>query len=143
MVVNPRITIELDSVEACRGAEQFVRCLDRIEVKAGGAGRGLKGFDTALSGVLREATSARDALSNLRLGFGLREIFQANIAFERIMTRLRKATGSARAAGQEFAFVSGEAERLGLNLRLTAEDYATEMSQRRRWRLRRRRLGFW
>lgn len=68
----------------------------------------------------RAVLSLRSAFAALGVGLAVREVLQAALAHERIQNTLRAATGSAEAAGREYAFVAAEAERLGLDLQSAA-----------------------
>ena len=66
----------------------------------------------------------RAAIATLGLGLLVRDIFQTGNSFKGIQTTLEAVAGSTEAAGVEFAFVSAEADRLGLKLETTAKGYA-------------------
>ncbi len=57
------------------------------------------------------------------LGLMVKQIAQAGIAMERMERTFRAATGSVAKARSEFMFVRAEAERLGLELQSTADQY--------------------
>lgn len=74
-------------------------------------------FSTVLKG-------AAGVIAGLGLARLAREVVQANIELERINNTLRVATGSAEAGAQEMKFLREQAERLGFDLRSSAQAYA-------------------
>lgn len=58
-------------------------------------------------------------------GAAIASIFRAGVAMESINRTFKTVTGSIEGARKEFAFVAGEADRLGANLQRTAKTYAS------------------
>lgn len=119
---------ELDIEVRSRGVKQSRADLDRLSSAGDRAerrittatGRMRSGFDR----LQRSVFSLKSAFAAIGVGLLVREIVQATTELQRIQNSLRVATGSAEGAAREFAFVSDEAERLGLNLRSAASEYA-------------------
>lgn len=93
--------------------------------------RDVKGLGDAADQTKGKFKGLGDQLTNVRrlliaagIGVAVKEIVQAGLEMERINLTLLSTTGSAEGAGRELAFLRQEAERLGLNLRSTAQDYA-------------------
>lgn len=72
----------------------------------------------------RQMFNLKNALRALGVGLVVREVAQAQIAFERINNSLTAATGSAKLASDAYRFVREEALRLGLNLETAARNFA-------------------
>lgn len=68
--------------------------------------------------------SLRGTIAGLGLATFVREVTSAGLAFERVTTVLRTTTGSDQNAARELQFIRTEANRLGLDAKQTAEDYA-------------------
>jgi len=83
----------------------------RMEKASTAAGAAVKFVGAAIVAALGGATIA--------------SIFRAGTAFESIQRTLKTVSGSMQGARREFAFVSSEADRLGLNLQSTASTYAS------------------
>ncbi len=85
----------------------------------------------ALTGVRSQLDRVKKAVFNLSSAFAalgislvFRGVIDATIKMERINNTLKSVTGSSEAARKEFEFISAEANRLGLDLSVTALEYA-------------------
>lgn len=123
------IRVRADIDNARRQLGQITGELDKVDRSGRKASRGPVG--RFLTGLGNKAKSAHINVANLQgaiaaLGVAgtIRALVRARFAMDSIESSLRVATGSATAAAKEFGFVRQEAERLGLDLRSTAKDYA-------------------
>jgi len=109
---------KLSAKEQKRAYKALTDQLKELRREAKGATGDVKGIGAGLGGLLTGAG----------IGIGLKSVIQAGIELERIELTMLAVTGSSHAAGIEFDFVSKEAERLGLNLQRTAQNYAQMMA---------------
>jgi tape measure domain-containing protein len=106
------------AVAGSRGPmDQFGTQAKRMGASMDGVGHSA----TRLVGSLRTVYAAAIAAG---AGFVGRELVRARLEFERFTSALTAVTGSAAIAGQEFAFIRSEANRLALDQNALAESYA-------------------
>jgi len=122
-------TGELSAKEQGRAYDQLQRKLKKLRNELRGVQKDTKAVGGAATGMgTRLPSMLAGAGVVAGAAVGVKGIIQAGVEMERIELTLRAVTGSSRAAGQEFEFVSHEADRLGLNLQRTAKDYAQLMA---------------
>lgn len=87
-----------------------------------------KDVDTFSSNTNSKLASITRSLGLVAAGFAslstVRSLLDASIQLEKFNNALQVATGSAKGAAEEMAFVRAESDRLGLNLQTTAEQYS-------------------
>src|SRR3569832_821002 len=76
-----------------------------------------------LSRIASEIFNLRNAIAAGVVGIATKQIVDSALAYERVERGLKAVTGSAEGGAQELAFVRSEADRLGLALQSTAEQY--------------------
>lgn len=89
------------------------KSMEKIRKGSGGAAAATKKFADSAAGAVAAVTSLAAAVG---VGFVTRDIVTAGIGMERMTTAMLAAVDSSEAATAEFAFLSDEADRLGLNL---------------------------
>lgn len=115
------VTGKLSAKEQRRAFDQLQRKLKELRQETQGVTKDMQGMGALLSGAgLAGAVYAVVA--------SIKAINQAGLEMERINLTLLSVTGSTKAAGVEFDFVSREADRLGLNLQKTAQSYSQLMA---------------
>lgn len=117
MASKIRVLIEADG-------RTYESTLDRSTKKTRDFGKETKNTAANVSHFSTVLKGAAGVIAALGLARLTREMVQANIELDRINNTLAVATGSAEAAKNEMAFLRAEAERLGLDLRRSAGDYA-------------------
>ena len=114
----------LSAKDQKRAFDQLQRKLKELRREAKGATSDIQGIGALLPG-------AGLAAAVYAIAGSIKAINQAGLEMERIELTMKSVTGSTRAAGVEFDFVSREADRLGLNLQKTAQSYAQVMAAAR------------
>ena len=76
-----------------------------------------------LSRIASEIFNLRNAIAAGVVGIATKQIVDSALAYERVERGLKAVTGSAEGGAQELAFVRSEADRLGVALQSTAEQY--------------------
>jgi tape measure domain-containing protein len=115
------VRIDADTRGLRQGLDRATDSTRRANQKMGGA------FDSTNKSIERVSASVK-AMSAAIAAAGVaafaRGVINAGLSVERIDGALRQATGSAKAAANEFAFVRREAARLGLDLEGAATQYS-------------------
>lgn len=108
------VDINADSRGLDKGVDGVRKKLDELDRRSKVAQKSIGGMVTGLKSLA--AILAGGALVN--------STKNVTLEFQAIDRTLKAATGSAEAGARAFSFVSGEADRLGLNLRSSAAEFA-------------------
>lgn len=116
------------------GQDKLSPQVDKVEQALAGVGNeagAASGKVGALTGELEKTGSstagidkATTALKTLAASLIVKDFIDANIAFEQFVKTMTVATGDAGAAAAEFDYVRAVSNRLGIEVRTTAESYA-------------------
>lgn len=107
------VHVALSGREYRAGASDVAAGNDQIDRTSRSAERALRTVRNAVVGLL----------AGLSLKQFVRELIDAQLQLDNIMSRLTVATGGLGAARREFGFIAGEAQRLGLNLSTSAAEF--------------------
>jgi tape measure domain-containing protein len=98
--------------------------LDRLTDSSGRAGRGLDRLSAQGSNVSGMFLNMRNAIATLGLGLLVRDIYQTGNAFEGYESTLLSVAGTHQKAAAEMDYVRAQADRLGLALKSTTDQYS-------------------
>lgn len=120
---------ELDKLTAATGragtgARGAGRDFDHMGGSARKAGRDMAGLHAHGSNVTGMFLNMRNAIATLGLGLLVRDIYQTGNAFDGYRSTLLSVAGTTNATAVEMAYVRAEADRLGLALGSTTEQYS-------------------
>jgi len=113
--------------QASKAFGRVARNSTMAQKKVFGVNNALKTTDKSMRSL---SASVKGLAGGLVAGLGVvslsgvaKEAISVKIEFDRIRNVLKAVTGSSKAAGEELNFLSGEAERLGIQLRPLAQSY--------------------
>lgn len=112
------------STRAGNKARDAGRDFDRMGSDARKAGRELAGLNAHGSNVTGTFLNMRNAIATLGLGLLVGDIYQAGNAFEGYQSTLLSVAGTTSATAVEMDYVRREADRLGLALASTTQQYS-------------------
>ncbi|AUG53941.1 tape measure protein [Thalassospira marina] len=98
--------------------------LDRLRDSSGRAGRGFDHLSAQTSNVTGMFLNMRNAVATLGLGLLVRQIYQTGNAFEGYESTLLSVAGTHEKAAAEMNYVRTQADRLGLALQSTTDQYS-------------------
>lgn len=107
-----------------RNLARAERGLDRMGREAAQASRRVDGMGASLRRARLAAATFVASVGTFGIAAVGREIAQAGVAVEAWESRLRAATGSSETAASELAFLRDEAERLGLDFGVLADNFS-------------------
>lgn len=126
---NVRIAIEVRKIgkgveDLRKGFGDLKQGLADLKRQSDDAAKSATRLESGMKGASGALSTLKSAIAGLALGVFVKSIVDATIAFERMQNALQAATGSAEAAAREYQFVREESERLGLDLRTAAKEFA-------------------
>ncbi len=110
------VKIAVDTSSINNGIKKANSSLNTFDKSTQSTERAVKGMNTAL----RAASTAFAGIISIRT---INAIKDATLEFQAIDRTMAVAAGSAKAGADAFRFVSSEADRLGLNLRVSAAEF--------------------